>query len=97
MEFTGAARYGDWIEDLFYNGIRAALSTGSDGSTYYYADYHTEMASKVYYFGKWPCCFGDLYSGRADYHNLIYFRNESDLFVNLSPSVHAPLLARGTN
>jgi hypothetical protein len=60
-------------------------------------DYHTEMASKVYYFGKWPCCFGDLYSGRADYHNLIYFRNESDLFVNLSPSVHAPLLARGTN
>jgi hypothetical protein len=84
MEFTGDARYGDWIETLLYNGIGAALPMDSDGSTYYYSNYHLAMASKVYYWAKWPCCSGTYIQDVADYHNLIYYRDDDSLYVNLN-------------
>ena len=83
MEFTGEARYGDWIEDLFYNGIGAALPMMSDGSTFYYADYHVGMATKIYYQAKWPCCSGTYLQDIADYHNIIYLHNDDGLYINL--------------
>ena len=33
MQFTGDARYGDWIERLFYNGVGAALPLQAPGAT----------------------------------------------------------------
>lgn len=84
MEFTGEARYGDWIETLLYNGIGAALPMDSDGSTYYYANYHVAMASKIYYWAKWPCCSGTYIQDVADYHNLIYYHDDDSLYVNLN-------------
>lgn len=84
MEFTGDARYGDWLETLLYNGIGAALPMAPDGSTYYYANYHVAMASKIYYWAKWPCCSGTYIQDIADYHNLIYFHNDDSLYVNLN-------------
>src|SRR5579863_5552203 len=39
MQFTGEARYGDWIENLVYNGIGAALPMAAQGRTFYYSDY----------------------------------------------------------
>jgi uncharacterized protein len=84
MEFTGDAHYGDWIETLLYNGIGAALPMEADGSTFYYANYHTAMASKVFYWSKWPCCSGTYIQDVADYHNLIYYRDDDSLYVNLT-------------
>jgi uncharacterized protein len=84
MEFTGDARYGDWIETLLYNGIGAALPMEPDGSTYYYANYHTAMASKIFYWSQWPCCSGTYLQDVADYHNLIYYHSDDSLYVNLT-------------
>jgi len=86
--FTGEARYGDWVERLVYNGIGAALPMKGSGSTFYYSDYQLFGCTKVYheedYRGEtWPCCAGTYPEAVADYHNLIYFKNKTALFVNL--------------
>ncbi|MGC3958386.1 MAG: glycoside hydrolase family 127 protein [Verrucomicrobiota bacterium] len=81
--FTGAAYYADWMESLLYNGIGAALPVLPDGRTFYYADYRLGAATKLYHWDEWPCCSGTYLQAVADYHNLIYLRNNSGLFVNL--------------
>jgi uncharacterized protein len=83
LEFTGEARYGEWIEALLYNGIGAALPMRPDGSTFYYANYHTGMGSKVYFPSLWPCCSGTYIQDVADYHNVIYLHSDDGLYVNL--------------
>ena len=84
MNFTGAARYGDWTERMLYNGIGAALPMAEDGRTFYYSDYTMEpYATKEYYPEPWPCCAGTFPLCTADYHNLIYFRDAEGLYVNL--------------
>ena len=83
LTFTGEARYGDWIEKLFYNGIGAALPVQADGTAYYYADYRLDVATKLYFWDEWPCCSGTYIQDVADYHDLIYLHDSSDLYVNL--------------
>jgi DUF1680 family protein len=83
MEFTGQARYGDWIEKLVYNGIGAALPMGPGGKTYYYSDYRLNGGQKVYFRWPFPCCSGTYLQAVADYHDLIYFHDASGLYVNL--------------
>jgi len=83
LQFTGDARYGDWIERLLYNGIGAALPIQPNGNSFYYADYRIGMGQKEYYWDHWPCCSGTYIQAVADYHDLIYFRDEKGLFVNL--------------
>ena len=39
IQFTGEARYGDWIERLLYNAIGAALPVTERGRNSYYSDY----------------------------------------------------------
>jgi uncharacterized protein len=89
MQFTGEARYGDWIERLVYNGIGAALPMAPEGQTFYYSDYRFGGGRKIYHIdGTWPCCSGTYPQVVADYHNLIYFRDQDGLYVNLFiPSV----------
>ena len=81
--FTGEARYGDWTERLFYNGIGAALPLGPEGKNFYYSDYRIAGGIKVYDEGTYTCCSGSLSQGLADYHNLIYFKDAGALYVNL--------------
>jgi DUF1680 family protein len=89
IEFTGEARYGDWIEKMVYNGIGAALPMAPAGKTFYYSDYQlgsdTPIASarKDYYWDPYPCCSGTYIQAVADYHNIIYFQGERSLCVNL--------------
>jgi hypothetical protein len=84
LQFTGEARFGDWIEKLVYNGIGAALPMGEHGKTFYYADYRLGGSEKLYLpYAAWPCCSGTYPQAVAEYHNLIYFRNPRGLFVNL--------------
>ncbi len=83
MMFTGDARYGDWIERLLLNCIGASLPNAADGRVFYYADYNPSGAKKVLYDSGWSCCSGSRPMAVAAYHDLIYFHNAADLFVNL--------------
>lgn len=81
--FTGEARYGDWIEKLLYNGIGAALPMAGRGETFYYSDYMLAGGRKVYFPATFPCCSGTYPQDVADYHDLIYFKDQTSLYVNL--------------
>ena len=84
MRFTGEAKYGDWMERLIYNGIGAALPMGPNGQTFYYSDYRLGSGRKIYHLdGNWPCCSGTITQALVDYHNIIYFKNPTSLYVNL--------------
>jgi DUF1680 family protein len=81
--FTGEARYGDWMERLLYNGVGAALPIIADGKHFYYSDYRVTGGMKVYKVSRYSCCSGSYAQAVADYHNLIYYRDPSSLYVNL--------------
>ena len=81
--FTGEARYGDWAEWLLYNGVGAALPIAEGGKHFYYSDYRVTGGLKVYKVSRYACCSGSLAQCVADYHNLIYYRDPSGLYVNL--------------
>jgi uncharacterized protein len=83
IEFTGEARYGDWIEKLFYNGIGAALPMTGRGRTFYYANYTVGRPAKGYYGAAFPCCSGTYFQDVTEYHDLIYFKDATSLCVNL--------------
>lgn len=83
MQLTGEARYGDWIERLFYNGVGAALPLTGRGRNFYYADYRVGGGMKVYNWDNFTCCSGTFIQNMAEYHNLVYFRDPSSLYVNL--------------
>jgi len=83
MRFTGEARYGDWIERLFYNGVGAALPLTGRGRNFYYSDYRSAGGMKVYRYDNFTCCSGTYLQCLADYHNLIYYHDEKSLYVNL--------------
>ena len=77
MQFTGEARYGDWIERLFYNGSGAALPLRPGGRNFYYSDYRIAGGLKVDYWENYTCCSGTYIQDMADYHNLIYYQDAS--------------------
>jgi DUF1680 family protein len=83
MQFTGESRYGDWAERLFYNGVGAALPIVEGGKHFYYADYRVGGTMKFYKVSRYSCCSGTYIQNVADYHNLIYYRDPSALYVNL--------------
>ena len=83
LNYSGEARFGDWIERLLYNGIGAALPMRGDGETFYYGDYHTGSGTRSYLWDRWPCCSGSYIQAVADYVNLIYFRDPAGLYINL--------------
>ena len=83
LRFAGDARYGDWTEKLVYNGIGAALPMSGRGDTFYYSDYRLGGARKVFHPSKFPCCSGTYIQDVADYHNIIYFKDSTSLYVNL--------------
>ncbi len=83
MQFTGEARYGDWTERILYNGIGAALPVTAEGKNFYYSDYRVDGGLKVYNWEMWTCCSGTYIQAVTDYHNIIYFKDASSLYVNL--------------
>jgi DUF1680 family protein len=83
MQFTGEARYGDWIERLFHNGVGAALPLTGRGRNFYYGDYRVGGGMKVYNWDTFTCCSGTYIQNMAEYYNLVYFRDPNSLYVNL--------------
>ena len=83
MQFTGEARYGDWLERLLYNGIGGVLWIKDNGRHFYYADYRVDGGVKVYARDVYTCCSGTYCQAVSDYPNQIYYRDASSLYVNL--------------
>ena len=83
LQFTGEAKYGDWMEKAVYNGIGAALPMAQRGRTFYYSDYLLGGCQKTWYSAAWPCCSGTYIQDTADYHDILYFRGDRSLHVNL--------------
>ena len=83
LQYTGEAHYGDWIEQLLYNAIGAALPIAEGGRAFYYGDYRVGGGMKVYNWETFTCCSGTYLQNVAEYHNLVYFHDARGLFVNL--------------
>ena len=81
MRFTGDARFGDWAELLTYNGIGASIPPSPEGVVQYWSDYSLYGGAKVYGV-PWSCCAGTRPQA-AVYHDLIWFKDGSNLYVNL--------------
>jgi uncharacterized protein len=71
------------MEKAVYNGIGASLPMAGRGRTFYYSDYLLGGCRKSYYSAAWPCCSGTYIQDTADYHDIIYFRGDRSLHVNL--------------
>lgn len=80
---TGDAKYGDWAERLMYNGIGASIPSTADGRVFYYADYNLEGGEKRHIDIQWSCCTGTRPMAAADIHDIIYFKDEQSLYVNI--------------
>lgn len=83
LERTGEATWGDWIEQLFYNAIGAALPLAEGGRNFYYGDYRVGGGIKVHNWERFTCCSGTYAQNMAEYHRLIWFRSDDGLAVNL--------------
>ena len=83
MQFTGQARYGDWAERLLYNGIGSALQINGHGRHFYYADYRVGAGVKIFSRNPYTCCSGTYIQDVADFHNIIYYKDDSSLYVSL--------------
>jgi hypothetical protein len=79
---TGEARYGDWAEQMLYNGVGASIGMSPDGRVQYYSAYSPRGGRKVNS-APWSCCTGTRSQGVADYTDQVFLRGDRKLLVNL--------------
>jgi DUF1680 family protein len=80
---TRDSRYGDSMEQVFYNTVAGGKPILADGTSFYYSDYNSDAAKKVYYKDKWPCCSGTFPQLTADYGISSYYPAKEGIYVNL--------------
>ncbi len=83
MQFTGDARYGDWMERLAINGIGASIPMTTDGRVFYYSDYNPHGGEKRNHPEGWTCCTGTRPIAAAEFNRLAFFHDQDELCVNL--------------
>jgi DUF1680 family protein len=83
LRVTRDSRYGDSMEQVLYNTVAGAKPILPDGTSFYYSDYNSEGATKVYYKDKWPCCSGTFPQLTADYGISSYYPSKEGIYVNL--------------
>lgn len=90
LQYTGEAKYGDWVEKLLYNGTGAQLPIEPDGKVMYYANYFLDGAVKTVEDRRlqeggqtfeWQCCTGTFPQDVAEYANLLYYYDEASLYI----------------
>ncbi len=90
LQYTGEAKYGDWVEKLLYNGTGAQLPIEPDGKVMYYANYFLDGAVKTVEDRRlqeggqtfeWQCCTGTFPQDVAEYANLLYYYDEDSLYI----------------
>jgi len=83
LRVTRDSRYGDSMEQVLYNTIAGAKPILADGTSFYYSDYNSDKAKKVYSRDKWPCCSGTFPQLTADYGISAYYPGDEGIYVNL--------------
>lgn len=82
LRVTRNSLYGDSMERVMFNTILGAKPLQPDGRTFYYSDYNFD-GKKVYREAHWPCCSGTMPQIAADYRISTYFRDPTNIYVNL--------------
>ena len=83
LRITRDSRYGDSMEQVLYNTVAGAKPILAEGTSFYYSDYNSDGAKKVYYKDKWPCCSGTFPQLTADYGISSYYPGKEGIYVNL--------------
>ena len=83
LRVTRDSHYGDNMEQVLYNTVAGAKPILADGTSFYYSDYNSAGAKKVYYKDKWPCCSGTFPQLTADYGISSYYPAKAGIYVNL--------------
>src|SRR6059058_4449753 len=83
LRVTRDSHYGDNMEQVLYNTVAGAKPILADGTSFYYSDYNSVGAKKVYYKDKWPCCSGTFPQLTADYGISSYYPANEGIYVNL--------------
>jgi DUF1680 family protein len=83
LRVTRDSRYGDSMEQVLYNTVAGAKPILADGTSFYYSDYNSDAAKKIYYKDKWPCCSGTFPQLTADYGISSYYPAKEGIYVNL--------------
>ena len=81
LRITADPRYGDSMEQVFFNTVLGARPLEPDGRRSTTPTTHSRRA--VLPPAKWPCCSGTLPQIAADYRISAYFRSERGVYVNL--------------
>lgn len=90
LQYTGEAKYGDWVEKLLINGTGAQLPVRPDGRVMYYANYFLDGAVKTVedrrmmeggHNFEWQCCTGTFPQDVAEYANMLYYHDDNSLYV----------------
>jgi hypothetical protein len=85
LRLTGDGRFGDWAEQMVYNGAGASMHNLPGGRVQYYSDYSSRGGIKaVTSAGNgWSCCSGTRPQVVADYTDMVFLRAPGELYVNL--------------
>lgn len=91
LQYTGDAKYGDWVEKLLYNGTGGQLPIEPDGRVMYYASYFLDGAVKTVedrrlqeggHSFEWQCCTGTFPQDMAEYSNMLYYYKEDNIYIS---------------
>jgi DUF1680 family protein len=80
VSITGDAHYADWVERVMINGIGASIPMSPNGSVFYFSDYNLNGASKSNH-NPWSCCAGTRPMDAADFHDQLYYHDDTNLYV----------------
>ena len=81
-EFTAEPDYGNWVELLIWNAAVSTIPMTKDGKVIYYSDYNMYGAAKVNRADGWTCCTGTRPLLMVEIPRLIYFHDDSDLYIS---------------
>lgn len=96
LRVTKDSRYGDSMEQVLHSTIAGAKPILPDGTSFYYSDYNSDAAKKVYYKDKWPCCSGTFPQLTADYGISSYYPAKEGVYVNLFLPSRVTWIQNGT-
>ncbi|MDP4086618.1 MAG: glycoside hydrolase family 127 protein [Bacillota bacterium] len=91
LQFTGDAKYGDWVEKMLYNGTGGQLPITPEGKVMYYANYFLDGAIKTVEDRRlqeggqsfeWQCCTGTFPQDVAEYANMLYYFDNEGIYIS---------------
>ena len=91
LQYTGDAKYGDWVEKMLYNGTGGQIPIEPNGKVMYYANYFLDGAVKTVedrriqdagHAFEWQCCTGTFPHDVAEYTNMLYYCDDESIYIS---------------